>query len=114
MNETERDRSVRLALRSTDAEAALKKANDENACLRNDRQWLIRAADCIAASAEWFADVKGVPKSEMRRHYQICEDIHDALARKMAPPSLRRSDADVMERLAGVAKRLRERVGESS
>ena len=75
------------------------------------RQWLIRAGDYIAASAEWFADTKNVPRTEMRRHCRICEAIHDAIAGK-AMPTRDGNPTDVMGRLADVAKRLRERVGE--
>jgi hypothetical protein len=80
------------------------------------RQWLVQAASYIAASADWFAEVKSAPKSEMRWHYRTCETIHDALAGK-PPPSgghPRQYDpAEVMLRLENVAKRLRERVGEN-
>lgn len=84
--------------------------------LKEQERWLIKAGEYIAASAEWFADVKNAPKMEMRRHYRICESIHDAI-RGDPPPAARNhedySPSLTRERLTEVANRLRKRVGEN-
>lgn len=83
--------------------------------LQEQKDWLIKAGQYIAASAEWFADVKNAPKSEMRRHYRICETIHDAIRGDLPPGKTYPGEYDapeVRKRLNDVASRLRVRVGE--
>lgn len=84
--------------------------------LEEQKRWLVKAGEYIAASAEWFAEVKNVPMTEMRRHYRICEMIDNAIGGDPPPAGRYPSDYNpslTRERLTEVANRLRKRVGES-